>query len=274
MSLAVLLTCYNRKAKTLDCMSKLLPQLERSGMEYAIYICDDKSTDGTYESLKEMLPDQIVIQSTGNLFWCKGMHLVMKMAVEKSYDYYLMINDDVIFEDNVLETMFSSYYKAGGHCGIVGATKASASENYTYGGRNKNEEFIFPEKEIKECIWANWNCFLIDKEVVEKVGIIDGKYQHGWGDYDYSYRMCRAGYKIFVANKCIGRCDLNDFRGSFRDRTVKRIIRIKKLFAPKGVPFYSYMRYHIKIGGKTKIIVYLWWYLSMIAYIFLGRDLR
>lgn len=273
MNLAVLLTCYNRKEKTLNCMSRLLPQLEQSGMDYRIYICDDKSVDGTYECLKEMLPEHIVIQSAGDLFWCKGMHMVMKMAAKERYDYYLMINDDVDFFDDALEIMFSSYRKAGTDCGIVGTTKATVSENYTYGGRDREERFVSPNEKIRECVWANWNCFLVSREIIERVGIIDGKYQHAWGDYDYSYRMRVMGYKIYVADECIGRCDLNSIKGSYKDKTVKRAIRLKKMFAPKGAPFYSFMRYHIKTGGKAKIISYLYGYLSMIGYIFLGKEL-
>lgn len=274
MTLAMLLTCYNRKEKTLNCIRKMLPQLEQSGMDYKIYICDDKSVDGTYECLKEMLPGHVVIQSTGNLFWCKGMHAVMKMAAEEKYDYYLMINDDVDFFEDALEIMFSNYYKAGENCGIVGTTKAMASEAYTYGGRDKNEKFVCPEAENRECVWANWNCFLVNREIVEKVGIIDGKYQHAWGDYDYSYRMRKKGYKIYVADTCVGRCDLNPVKGSYKDKSVKKADRLKKLFAPKGVPFYSYMRYHMRVDGKRMLFLYLYGYLSMIGYILMGRDLN
>lgn len=274
MTLAVLLTCYNRKMTTVNCIEKLLPQLEELDLNYRFFICDDRSEDGTYERLQDMLPGHVVIQSNGKLFWCKGMYTVMKMAVEDSYDYYLMINDDVVFFENALETMFSSYYKVGKSCGIVGATKAINSENYTYGGRDKEEKIILPGEKGRECIWANWNCFLIDREIVENVGIIDGKYQHAWGDFDYSFRMHKKNYKIYVADKCVGRCDQNSTKGSYRDKTVKKTIRLKKLFAPKGAPFYSYMRYHIRTRGKCGILLYLYGYASMIGYICVGKELN
>ncbi|MCH5258216.1 MAG: glycosyltransferase family 2 protein [Lachnospiraceae bacterium] len=273
-TLAVLLTCYNRKDKTVNCINKLLPQLERLNLEYKIYICDDRSTDGTYECLKEMLPTHAVFQSSGNLYWCKGMHRVMKDAVADACDYYLMVNDDVDFFDNALQIMFHSYQEADGSCGIVGTTKAISSENFTYGGRDRNKNFVLPEGKEKECFWANWNCFLIDKNVVENVGIIDGKYQHGGGDYDYSYRMWKAGYKIYVARDCVGRCDVNSIEGSFRDKNVKRTVRLKKMFSPKGLPFYSFMRYHMRIGGKRHILLYLYGYLSNIGYILLRKDIK
>lgn len=274
MKLAVLLTCYNRKEKTLNCINKLLPQLEQSDLEFKIYICDDKSADGTYECLKEMLPSHAVFQSSGNLFWCKGMHMVMRAATLDSCDYYLMVNDDVDFFEDALQTMLQSYHKTGFSCGIVGATKATETEKYTYGGRTKDEKLVLPEEISRECVWANWNCFLIDKEIVQRVGIIDGKYQHAWGDYDYSYRMQRAGYKIYVANKCVGRCDLNSSYKSFKDQSVRKTVRLRKLFSPKGIPFYSYMRYHVRIWGWKGILRYLYGYMSLIGYILAGKEIR
>ena len=274
MKLAVLLTCFNRKEKTLSCIRSLLPQLEKSDLEYQFYICDDRSTDGTYDSLKEMLPEHTVVQSEGNLFWSKGMYVVMKKAAEHSYDYYLMVNDDVIFFENALQIMFDSYRRIGKSCGIVGTTKAVDSEKYTYGGRNKESNFVLPERELKECFWANWNCFLIDGRIVNRVGVIDGKYQHAGGDYDYSYRMWKAGYKIYVAEDYIGRCDLNSPKGSFRDKTVKKTVRLKKLFSPKGMPFYSYMRYHVRTKGGCWIFKYLYGYMSLIGYILLGKEIE
>lgn len=274
MKLAVLLTCFNRKEKTLSCIKTLLPQLEKSDLEYRFYVCDDRSTDGTYDSLKVMLPEHTVVQSEGNLFWSKGMYAVMKMAAEHSYDYYLMVNDDVIFFENALQIMLDSYRRIGKSCGIVGTTKAVTSEKYTYGGRDREGKFVLPEGELKECFWANWNCFLIDGRIVNHVGLIDGKYQHSFGDFDYSYRMWKAGYKIYVAEDSIGRCDLNSPKGTFRDKTVKTSARLKRLFSPKGMPFYSYMRYHVRTGGKGKLLYYLYGYFSMIGYILLGKEIK
>lgn len=266
------MTCYNRKEKTINCIEKLLPQLREGNLEYRFYICDDKSTDGTYECLKEMLPEHAVIQSPGNLYWSKGMNAVMRMAADDLNDYYLMVNDDVDFFEDALKIMFDSYQEAGGSCGIVGTTKAVFSEDYTYGGRGRDGEFIEPAAHVKECVWANWNCFLIDREIVETVGIIDGKYQHSGGDYDYSYRMEQAGYKIYVANECIGRCDLNSSIGSFRDKSVKRTVRLKLLFSPKGAPLYSYVRYNTKISGVS-IYKCLYGYMGMIVSILLGKEI-
>lgn len=263
MKLAVILTCFNRKEKTINCVKKLIPQLERGSEEYRFYICDDQSTDGTFESLKELLPGHEVFQSTGNFYWSKGMYHAMKKAVEDKNDYYLMVNDDVDFFENALDIMFHSYKEAGKSCGIVGSTASREDGSITYGGRRNQDSVnpLIPQEELQECFYTNWNCFLIDKHVMEIVGCIDAKYQHGFGDYDYSQRMNKKGISVYVANGVIGYCEKNSIKGTYRDTLLTRKQRFQKLFSPKGVPVYSYFRYHIKNEGLGKIPACIYGYM-------------
>ena len=275
MRVAIIFCCYNRNAMTKRCLTQLYSQIDELHNDiFQVYVCDDNSTDGTVEMVEKEFPQVCLLKSEGNLYWCKSMHRGMREAVKEDYDIYIMINDDVDFCKDALKIMLCNYQEVAGSCGIVGATKAINSEICTYGGRNKDEKFILPEESNRECMWANWNCFLIDKEIVDKIGIIDDKYQHAWGDFDYSHRMRRAGYKIYVADKYVGRCDRNSSQGSFRDKTVKRTVRLKKLFGPKGIPFYSYMRYYVRTQGAWKFIFYLYGYLSIIGYILIKRSIE
>lgn len=275
MVLAVLLTCYNRKDTTVNCIKKLLPQLEKLDCNYKIYVCDDRSTDGSFEALKEMLPNQTIVQSTGNLYWNKGMRMVMNLATADACDYYLMVNDDVDFCEDALEIMFSGYRRAGRSCGVVGGTVSKRNGRMTYGGRNcqDDQEPIRPTKELQTCVYTNWNCFLIDKDVVEQVGYIDGKYQHGFGDYDYSLRMKKKDIPVYVACGIVGYCERNSSKGTFHDISLSRKQRFKSLFGPKGVPVYSYFRYHLKNEGIKRLPACIYGYGSYIVSIILKRAI-
>ena len=260
---------------TKRCLEQLYEQTAGlEGYTFQVYVCDDHSDDGTTEMIEKDFPDVCLLKSGGNLYWCKSMHMAMNSAKEDDYDVYIMINDDVDFDKCALHIMLDSYNKAGAGCGIVGAVKAVSEEVCTYGGRNKDGKLIEPNGDLQECEWTNWNCFLIDRTVVEKIGIIDDKYRHAWGDFDYSFRMRKAGFKIYVAADYVGRCDVNSNKGSYKDQTVAKKIRLKKLFGPKGMPFGSYMRYHIRVFGKTGILKYLYGYGSLIGYILMGKEIR
>lgn len=275
MRIAAIMCSFNRKEYTKRCISQLIRSAERiRDCELTIYICDDGSADGTPQEIRSLYPKVRLLQSKGNLYWCKSMHLAMKKAVEEDHDFYLMVNDDVDFRENAIEVMLASYEAAQTVCGIVGSTKAVNGEQCTYGGRDRAEVLVIPNGRLQKCQWANWNCFLAGREVIQRIGIIDGKYQHAWGDYDYSYRMEKAGVPLYVAADYIGRCDKNPKTGTYRDHTLPRKERLKKFFSPKGMPFYSYMRYHIIKCKDGHVVKYLLGYLSMIGYIVAGKELK
>lgn len=275
MKLAIVLSTYNRCKKTKTALDGIIGSINKydNAIRYHFFVCDDASSDGTCEMLNTY--DYIsVIHGTGKLFWCKSMHRAMQVAKAWDADFYLMINDDVEFNENVIEVMFSSYAQIGGIGGICGSTLDSNRLEFTYGGREKDNTPIVPTGSIQPCYWTNWNCFLIDREVVNIVGLIDSKYQHSFGDYDYSFRMNKAGIPVMVATDYVGTCDRNVIKNTFRSSDVSRFRRFKMLFSPKGMPILSYMHFNLNVNGKKYFLRYLWGYFSLIAYIMLGRDLN
>jgi GT2 family glycosyltransferase len=88
-SIAVLITCYNRKEKTMQCLRALFDQ-NGLGNEFNIevFLVDDGCKDGTVEVIIQDFPQVTIIQGNGNLYWNRGMYLSWKIAVKtKDYDY-------------------------------------------------------------------------------------------------------------------------------------------------------------------------------------------
>lgn len=275
MQVAVMVACYNRKEITKRCLDSLAAQIsEITDKQIDVYAYDDCSTDGTYEMLLAEFPDVHVIKGKGGAYWCRSMYHLMKTTVNKNYDFYMMINDDVVFYADAIEKMFHAYHEAGASCGIVGAFRSAVSRKCTYGGCDKDSNLMSPNGHIQQCIWANWNCFLIDADVVKKIGIIDGKYQHAWGDWDYSYRMINHGIPIYETADYIGECEKNSEKNTYEDSTLNRKTRIKKLFSPKGLPIASYLRYNIKVNGAGGFFRAIYVYCSIVGYILMGKEFR
>lgn len=274
VKIGVMLACYNRKEMTRNCVNALVKQLkECRDCLFDIYIYDDGSTDGTYQMLRSEFQDLIVVKGKGNAYWCKSMYYLMNLAKEKEYNFYLMVNDDVEFDSHALATMLNSYELANCACGITGTTRSIKDNKGSYGGYDLNKNLIEPNGSLQECNWANWNCFLLDSKVLDKIGLIDGKYQHSWGDIDYSYRMNKKGIPIYVATAYIGNCEWPSEKMSYYDNNLKWQKRLQALFSPKGLPIYSYIRFHAKTEGIYGVIKALYGYASLIWYIVLNKKM-
>ena len=278
IKIAVIFTCFNRKEKTLRCVNSLLDQTDMP--KFSLYICDDGSTDGTAEAVKKIMPDAVIINGTGSLFWSRGMNVAMKAAAAHGYDLYLMVNDDVEFKDDMWQLMYAAY-EANKSCGVIGCTLSKTTGKQSYGGakfiESRSGDFIgsmlAPKNDsFVECDVANWNCFLIDDTVVKKVGLIDNVYEHAMGDFDYSLRMRKQGFKIVQAKEYIGYCENNDIKGTFKDSALPRKTRLKKLFAQNGLPYKSwkcFVKRYYKHGAFKNIYVP---YIKYISAIILGMD--
>jgi GT2 family glycosyltransferase len=146
--------------------------------------------------------------------------------------------------------------------------RSISGKEITYGGQQYiskrkfgKSQFIEPEEKPVKCDIANWNCFLIPQEVIDNVGIIDSKYEHGLGDFDYSLMMQKKGYNIYTSIGYIGKVDRNSIYRTYMDVNLKKQLRIKNLFSRKGRPikseFYFYIKHHGFVGFLYCIYLYI-----------------
>jgi len=274
MKLAVIVTCFNRAEKTKKCIDSLLLSANKanSDVQLQIFVCNDGSTDATSSILESYGPVVKEIKGTGSLFWAKGMAVALEEAEKYDKDYYLMVNDDVEFDSNVIEIMISNYqHYYEEMIAIVGATKDDRDHNFTYGGYVWNGKAlkkkivpIKPEAKNLFCNTANWNCVLIPNIVYQKVGKIDTNYEHSFADFDYSNRLITLGFKMYVADEYIGYCRRNEEKGTWRDKNLGLKRRMQLLHRPNGFPPKSSWRYARKYYGIAAPIVFIIPYLSII----------
>lgn len=277
-SLAIIFTCHNRKEKTSTCIKSL--QMQKDMPKFDLYVCDDGSTDGTAERIKAICPTAKILRGDGNLFWSRGMYVAMKAAKQKGYQLYLMINDDVSFLPTMWKNMYQAYLD-NPKAGIVGCTLSKMTGKQSYGGANfieaKKGDYIGPmispnsEKYIT-CDLANWNCILLNSEIVDEVGIIDNRYEHAMGDFDYSFRMREKGYGLVLAKEYIGYCENNGIKNTFKDHSVSRKKRIKKLYAENGLPIKSWRYFVFRYYKHGKLRNFLVPYIKYMCCIAMGKD--
>ena len=253
-NIAVLLTCHNRKNKTVACLKSLYRATIPSQYLIDIYLTDDGSSDNTSQTVSELFPEINLIKGDGQLFWAGGMRLAWKTAMErKSYDAFLLLNDDVVlYPDFLLKLLETDAYALAntGKKGIyTGATIDCSSNKVTYGGSwVKNYFFVVrlkmlsPVKRPQKCHITNANILWVSKEVVKKIGIFDHHFTHGIADYDYSMQATRKNIPVLLAPGICGECD-DDHGKNWRNSKNSLKDRIVYLRSPKGLAYSEYLYY-------------------------------
>ena len=141
---AVLLTVFNRKEKTLECLGRLFDQLPIEDLQIDVFLTDDGCTDGTAEAVENLFPSVHILKGNGDLFWNRGMLMAWKAAADaRDYDAYLWLNDDTFLYEETLTSLQRAVKDTEGKAIIVGATEDASHSKLTYGGRLREGESRF-----------------------------------------------------------------------------------------------------------------------------------
>ncbi len=254
------MTCYNRKELTLQCLRGILDERLR----LFFVIMDDGSSDGTFEALASFLQEQglpfFLLRSKGNLYWAGGMRLAMRNLLDsgRCFDYVALVNDDVCFEDGALFRMIERS-RDKDDMPVSGVVRGSDG-NTSYGGVVYDRKRVKPTMLSLEdanrfpCDTANCNCLLLPWKAFQEAGPFDAHYVHAMADYDYGFTLQGLGYRIWLTDFFVGTCDDNPLSGSWRDRSLPRLERIRRKEAPKGLPFRQWFYYLRKNFGLSQAL--------------------
>jgi len=216
---------FNGAKATIECL-KTIDELNVEKLDVKVIVLDNGST----ESFEEKdIPLQKIqyefIKSKENLGFAGGHDLIFKHALEKMADYVMVLNNDVVLDPNCLQELVNSF-KPG--VGIV-SPKIYFAKGYEF---HKDR---YKEKDLGKIIWyaggeMDWKnvlgvhrgvdevdngqfgkeveidfasgcCMLISKEVLEKIGLFDGRYFLYYEDNDFSQRAKKNGFKIMFTPK-------------------------------------------------------------------------
>jgi len=271
VQIAVLLTCFNRKDKTLQCLENLKNQELPDNVKITIFLVDDGSTDGTSDAVSQAYADIVLVQGQGNLYWNQGMRLAWNTALQKqNFDYFLLLNDDTeLFFDAISRLMDveSSVKKETASTGIiVGSTIDPDTKQFTYGGNDRvigllGKGFRFrrvaPSDEPKVCDTFNANCVLISNDIVNVIGVLSEQFTHAMGDYDYGLRALEKGYLCWIVPGYIGTCPTNDAGNTWLDPNLSLKKRGELRNSPKGMPTDEWLYFVKRHAGYMWLLAWL-----------------
>lgn len=271
--IAALYTCFNRKEKTLKSLETLYKAVNKSTrpISASIYLTDDGSTDGTSEAVSKQFPEVHILKGDGNLFWAKGMHNSWSKALEKNYEGYLLLNDDVEIYNNIFDELIAAHeysIKTYDKPGIyIGPTENKEEGKLTYSGSLILNKFLYTQKRLtpngtfQKCDLANANIMLVSNAVVQKIGLLSKEYSHGMADYDYTLTANKYNFPVLITKNYCGHC-INDHKDKYEDFGEKTLAERKKiLYSPTGLAYDSYLKYMRKFFPlRYPIVAFFGWF--------------
>jgi GT2 family glycosyltransferase len=247
-SIAVLITSFNRRETTLKALACLSSQTSAVPRSMKIFLVDDASSDGTSEAVRANFPEVQLIEGTGSLYWNGGMRLAFDQALKVGFDAYLWLNDDTLLTPDALDILLRTEQRlrADGVISIItGSTCDPRTRQLTYGGtRRVNRGYYFEHIHVQpsldepiSCDSMNGNCTFIPADIAHRLGSLEPRFQHQFGDFDYGYRAKKAGFAVHAAPGFLGTCLAGPIEGTWLDRASPVRRRWKHLMSAKGFRF-------------------------------------
>jgi len=204
---SIIISNYNSKGSLAECLSSLL------GMSYPnceIIVVDAASTDGSAEFVEENFPKVKLIREKRI-----GIGEAINVGIRASKGKLVVIdfNSDEVASPEWLCNLYV-ILKGSPWIGAIGGARIKwGSDNIidSAGGRlyffghqskigegRKYEEYPKTPREVDYL-----GCMLLERKIVDRIGLLDEAYFIYGEDADYSIRVKKAGYKVVCAPEAI-----------------------------------------------------------------------
>jgi GT2 family glycosyltransferase len=243
--IAVIVSCFNRKATTLAGLESLFNQKHVEHLNITVFLVDDGSTDGTAAAVAERFPAVRILHGDGSLWWVGAMRKAFATAMAEGEDGYIWWNDDTLLMDDALSRLVDCAIAVEPELGpaiIVGTTRDPDTGERTFGGAHKRKSgFLIgftpaypdPDKPVR-IDTMNGNFTLIPSAIANTVGNMEPKFLHRLADFDYGQRAVKAGFPVILAPGYFAWCKKNSLANTFKDGTIPLSARWKNLMSPRG----------------------------------------
>ncbi len=273
---------HNRKELTLRCLESL-GRADLTGVDMHIIVVDDGSSDGTADAIAQDFPAVTIIKADGTLWYTAGTNVGLKAALKNNPDFILAINNDCEFDPDFLQHMLAT---AKTHArSVIGAVLVSWDDrkrvfqvspkwNVWWGGMRhwvKQTIDTLP-KDAWEVELIVGNCVLFPAEAIREVGLMDAEHLPQYGDAEYTPRMRKAGWKLFVDPRARVYCKPNDIPERISKMTARRMASTM-LFDPYH-PHSLKRRLNMIVGSAPNKAEGYAAFFIFFARVFLGRNIE
>ncbi len=211
-NVSIIILNWNGLEDTIKCIESLK---KITYEDYKIIVVDNASEGNDVEELKSRFNDYIyVIKNDRNYGYAEGNNIGIKFALESGTDYILILNNDIVVDPYFLNALIE-VSETETNVGIASPKTYYLSKPDTlfsvggklnvYLGQHKmigtNQKDSGKFDSIQEFDFVAGACMLIQKQVIEKVGLIPTEYFLQWEDIDYCYQMRKNGFRCLYVPK-------------------------------------------------------------------------
>lgn len=224
--ISIVLLCHNHWDYTEKCIESVL---SNTYYDFELIIVDNNSDEYIKNNLdKYAFNDKIrIIKNNKNYGFAYGMNIG---ALNASYDYIVLLNNDTIVSKNWLYPLFKQIYLNDYNCGSP-ITNNCGNEVKQFIYENTIEDVFKFSKMIQEnndyktldTIRIPFFCPIIKKDVFYSVGLLDKNYKiGGWEDDDILMKMYRFNNKknFYTFSSFVyhyGSVTMNDYGGFIKN---------------------------------------------------------
>ena len=221
--IAVVSVNFNGEKDSLELLESL-QNLSITGINLKTIFVDNASNDNFVETASKKYPEVDILQNGVNKGFSGGYNRGLEHALIWGADYVLIINNDALTPEKNLLTSLLSTFEKHPDAGVV-SPKIYFAPGYEFfkdrykkedqgkvvwfgGGKFDWDNVMSIHRGIDEVDngeyagememdFATGCCFLIKREVLEKVGMFSEDYFAYFEDAEYSKRVLDGGFKIY-----------------------------------------------------------------------------
>ena len=195
-----------------NCLNSLS---EISYENHSITIIDNGSLDKSIEYINISHPAIDIIKIEKNIGYSAGYNYALKKLLNDGSDFYLLLNNDTILQDDLLKTMYANIKLFGDN--NIYSPKIMYADNpkkVWYAGAKLNsflgssshigirEEENLLKYKTRITGYVSGCCMLIKKDLINKLGGFNDTFRMYYEDVDLCHRAKKYDSKCFVIEEC------------------------------------------------------------------------
>ena len=201
---SIIILNYNTKELLKNCLTSVIQFTKK--INYEIIVVDNASSDGSEKEIRQLFKQVIWIQNKNNFGFAKANNIGIKKAKGK---FVILLNSDTKIESDAF-TKLVEFANKKNSLGIAGPRLLNADKTpqpsvapfYTLPitaiSLFHGDRFLRQSPNTSQKVdWVTGACFIINRQLIEKIGLLDEHYFMYIEEMEYCYRAKKAGFTVW-----------------------------------------------------------------------------